>query len=322
MFKKIFCFITFVIICLCFTACGSTSESDLKEMLPDTLTSYEMDNEIHNQDIENINIIKRNTDSDNDFIECEITLKDEYFERIIYVDLYLTNYETGGWMIDSIEPYANETITILHGPDDTEIDNYLSEYGYPGLKQYQDETDHSDGQKYIRHYSLDESHQYADFKGTLTYIASLHKVYGNDYYDYPSFSWDESIDISQMDVDWKIEGTWTITGTGDLPTSSSITIDSVDNDNVVASGSWQYPIYSFEANGHTGEYQKRPLYLSKVITNDEDSPQPKLTLKFHDDIYSVHNEYLNITFEPDNVSEGKPDYYLSIPDDVTIKKVK
>ena len=143
------------------------TEKQLTELLPDTITTYSMDDAQHVQEVESLKVIKRNMDEDTDFVECEIVLKDDSVQRTVYADLYLTYYETGGWLIDGWSPYAEETAVPLTVPDGEEA-RQIAVTMYPEAVWMEDDTSMLEQGVWRSTFEINEEHRFADFQGTLT----------------------------------------------------------------------------------------------------------------------------------------------------------
>lgn len=279
------------------TGCGNSgvSEKKLKEILPDTITSYEYGDMFNTQEVKDIEITKADVNDGYEYAECEITLKDDYIERVVYAGISLTKYETGGWMVDYWEPLAEETLISAAAPDEYEIDEYVNGFGFSGITLEDTYDDEAEYGYCSRTYSVNESHEFVDFSGTVTVDSELMiDSAGSDWY--ASYTWVNSAEYSDMTADWKVEGLWTGTETNPVfgrPDKYELRIDSIDEDGRV-NGDGKYYWPAFDGSEYLGKYGNYGLISATAYFEGDSPADAKLTISAN-----CGNDGFDMIFEPD-----------------------
>lgn len=232
-----------ILVMLMLSGCGKVSENDIASFIPETITSYKLGGQLYTQEIKDIKIVKRQTEGKSDFIECEINLEDENMERTVYADLYLTKYDTGGWILDSWSPYDSEDYTNYTKPGKEIMDKGLDDLDYELADDGAEDVSSLDKQ-YVIVYTVNEKHAYATLKGTVT-VTSYFSYDSATNSSVATCGWVEPMfpkeDIS---IDWSFEGTYSgvCHKNTDDERSFTATITSVDDDgNVAISGEYIPP---------------------------------------------------------------------------------
>lgn len=294
----------------CLSGCGDNKpdEKKLAELLPDQITSYYLDDTVHTQNVDKITIVKRNTENKSDYIQCEIELSDELIKRTLYEDIYLTNYDTGGWLIDTWYPYNAQKISAVSPPEEIKITSELEKKGFTEISNYTENRDALEAGRYERSFDINESHKYVSFTGNIVYEAYLEGSEPSAI-DRGNYNWKTSINTDNMIRDWSPEGKWLLTSydNGEYPEKVYYNLISYNHErkdtNPDAEGYLAWPAYDgFKYKGEYGNYE----YLSSSIEENGDCPSDlKLNITFN----SVYGSY-SIIISPDTVEgyEGKGFY--------------
>ena len=283
---------------LSMVGCNSRNKAlsikELSEILPEYITSYEMDGEIHTQKVKKLDVVKRNTDRDSDFIECSILLQDENMLRTIYADLYLTNYETGGWLIDYWRPYDEEIVQPVLPPDPKEIqqlvENEFSDFTRTGT----DDSRLKEG-IFTTAFAIHEEHAIASFSGNIICISEF-SGYGASRNEMAYYNWKNKLQRDVKTV-WNIEGEYLMTESDDdIPEKIYVSIDSYDPESkrayVTAYEAW--PAYRDDYLGYYGSYTNIGYtYVSENGINVSDAvleinPKHGVWITFRADTFISH----------------------------------
>ena len=268
------------------TGCGrknkALTEKELAAQLPDTITTYLMDGEAHTQEVETLEVIKRNTDQDTDFVECEIVLTDDYLERTVYADLYLTYYETGGWLIDTWSAYGSESAVPLKAPDgETAMQTVCAMY--PGAVRTEEDTSMLEQGICTVSFQVDEKHTYADFLGTCT-VEETFSGWDASAEEMAAYDWTEQVLTDGVQVDWKIEGVWIMTEeVDDLPDKVYFSLDSYDEEQGIIAGTGYYAFPEFPSSEYAGSYGSYSRFGVRMshAGNSVDSAETEILLDFY-----------------------------------------
>jgi len=262
---------------LCLSGCGSRllSEKELAELLPGSLTSYlDGDENLYVQNVDDIKVIKQDAEQDTQFVECEITLSDEHFKRVIYADIELRKYDIGGWQVDYWDSYREEEITILSGPDASLVRQRLANCGYSedALTLVSEEIN---GDAYYAYFDVNDVHTYVTFGGTIQYTAYLfsHPAYNTEM---GYIGWDSNLDLDNVTETWTIEGSWIQRELDkELPRYFTLNIESIDSDgNIICDGQYSYPMWDWDADELSDEYDDAALI--RINVQNYESPTPRL----------------------------------------------
>lgn len=195
---------------LMMTGCSSkVSEKDLAQLLPEDIITYYCGSDLRTQKVNNITITKRKTERDTDYIECEITLADEFIERTLYEALSLTKYDTGGWQIDYWRPYADQKVAAVAPPAEDLITQRLN-VDFLDFSNYTENTAAMSEGRYVRTINFNEKHKYADFSGSVDYDATL-SCYEPSSGRPGEYHWESIVNLDNLIINWKAEGVWLLT---------------------------------------------------------------------------------------------------------------
>ena len=260
---------------------GVLSDSQIKGLLPETITSYYLDDEYRTQEVADVNVVRASVDGKTSSIECEITLKDPCLERKVFANLNARNYDVGGWQIDSWTPYKDEEIIVAPPIGSNEADSYMSAYGFYNLQTDFESTSMLNLGIYEKLYRVNESHSYADFSGTAVYKATL---------DYSAASnsrcamcgWRGEGDLSGVAVGWNISGHWSGVETnaesdpyyfGRLPNKIEFDLSYPGTgDSITGGGAFYYPSVYPGTSERTGEYGSYACDYAKIYWSEGSSP--------------------------------------------------
>ena len=272
------------------------SEKELANILPEDITAYDMYGRTYMQDVKDRKVVKRNTDDDSDFVECEITLEDDNMKRTVYVDLYLTNYETGGWLIDSWYPYQMETAQAIAPPEPAEVqERILSEYNEAVLTDT--DTSQVSSGVCVNTYEINDSHKYVDFAGTIVCTSTFGSNDPAEYGCRASYYWSHDLERTITDR-WKIEGEWLLTEMGDdLPDKVYISLQNYNDDTKKCdvTAYYAFPCHDgFSYMGYYGTYtvNDSQVGISYVILS-ANAAYWKVTLGFYNGV--------ELEFHPDDI---------------------
>lgn len=283
---------------LMMTGCSrKVSEKELENLLPEEIVSYYDRSDCHTQKVDSIKITKRKTEQDHDYIECEINLSDERIERTLYESLTLTKYDTGGWQIDSWYPYAEQKVSAIAPPAEELISKRLNA-GFLNLSNYTDNTDSMTEGKYQRLIQLDEDHKYAHFGGTVIFDAAL-SCYEPEPGRPGEYHWESSVNLDQLRIKWKAEGTWLLTENPEkaLPNKLYYHLNSFNHEKEDKKPSVEayYAWPRHDGNEYMGSYGNYQLESASICQTGEKLKDIQLELRF-----TCFNSFM-IVLHPDSV---------------------
>ena len=242
-------------------------------------------------------VIKRNTDDDTDFAECRIRLQDKNLIRTIYADLYLTYYETGGWLVDYWKPYAEEIVQPLYPPNPETI-RHLAEEEYTGIKPIGiDDSKLSEG-IFITSYEILEKHKNVTFTGSIICTSVLS---GNsaENKEKAYYYWNNELQ-QNVKPTWYIEGEYLLTEMDDdLPVKAYVSVDRYDpiTGSIYVTAYKAWPAYDgWNYKGFYGSY----------VVNDNSNPyHHRLNgMNVHDASLEINlwDISTNLNFTPDEIT--------------------
>lgn len=228
------------------TGCGPAKLSDKKlvEYIPPEIRSYTIGDEEMYSEVTDLAVQSRETDRDYDIVYCDVTLEDEYLERHEYLELDFSRYD-GEWVLDGWWRTTEGYCIAKDGPSDQACSSALESYGYRNVTARDEEL--VDETTFVRTYDVDDSYEYADFRGTLQMTATLSY---SSYDTYPaSAEWEIEFDTSGVQPEWKhILGKWTGTSkkklsmtTGEHGKFEVILSELKENDWCECSGGYWWP---------------------------------------------------------------------------------
>jgi len=204
--NKIVVSLLFVLAAINLTGCGKKApdEKALKEMLPSEIIEYSIDENFYISNIKNLDIERRQTNDKSDVADCIVKLEDDISDRIVYLSISSKYYDKGGWQINDWYMTGVEEITLKETPDADVIEPEILSREYVNIKKNDDLSVVSP--QYVENvYTVEDKYKYCTISGNITANKSL-VSYSESY---PmQYHWQTTVDDSQMDVKWDIEGTW------------------------------------------------------------------------------------------------------------------
>lgn len=187
-----------------FNSKGPT-EKWIKDNLSEDVYVYELDYEEHTSTLSDIEIINSYQQADTYYVDFKVLLEDEYLCRELVFHYSLAKQGVNDWVILSNElDKENSTVTVQLNAVKKCADTYLTNLGYKIDDDMYITSDIVDDDLYCE-YNINESYEYFEAKGLLVYDAYL--VY--DIFSCPqSFILNEELDVSAVNYEWKIAGTW------------------------------------------------------------------------------------------------------------------
>lgn len=190
-------------------ASGTTATDSIpneEQMSSDLLNSganiFSLNNQDEYLDIEQLEVLRRKTNSDYDEVYVSVSLSNEQYVVEAEYTLYYSYYDVGGWVLDTYSLTSHQS--GVTGPllDDAALINYCSQF-------------FSSAEIVDRTYGIDTSGIYQDNISLYTtqestYITEIYSCYINlsFYDDY----WHETCNIDLYDVDWsRLIETWQFT---------------------------------------------------------------------------------------------------------------
>ena len=300
---------------------GGFNEANLRDALPDSITTCYFNDELKTQNVSNIEVVKADVSDDEQYVRCEITLKDDDLERCVYADLNLKKYEKGGWQVDYWQPYEKDHVISVKDPDGSAVDAYMAGLGYSSLQATgEGSVEYADFATYTKSYSVNESYRYATFAGDVVYTMELTE-YGASNEGPARYSWEgqyarsPKVDYTGLSCDWDISTQWTgveINPKQDPPYRFEVSLNSItEGENLEGSGKLQFPAYDgFTPLGRYGDYD----FVSARFSTEGASPSDAtavLSLSF------VYGPAVVLRFTPDDVSATQDTINGELAFDVT-----
>ena len=285
--KKLFLFIPgLIMILLIMNGCGTTSGSELKALIPEEITQYNLnyDNinyEYFTQDVTDIKVLSRSENGSLEDVQCEISLKDENLERTVFANLRLM-HTNGNVTLDSWSLYHDDEFRPLIGPDEKDFSN-LDSLGYKNLTiEKEDSSQIKDG-KYFREYQVDDQYEYVSFTGTIIAEGTFKQYQDEDEYGCAGFSWSIQINDDDIVPEWNVFGAWvgeSEYNTDDHPNKFEVDIESLEGENIVVMNG---TVYSRSVDGDEFlRYAETKITSGKYKTDRNYPSSAKLTISFDD----------------------------------------
>lgn len=155
-----------------------------EQICNDDILTYELDDgTIRKSTVQNFEVLSSRTTEDYDTSEVKVVLMDDMLERTLFISVDSTKYQQG-WMVDSID-VTDFSFKLVGDIDQDFIAAYLSEdrmanYGQGNFTNYRTLNGVEAGlhnltmtdkeiqdNAFFATYEVNDSHQYADFKGTV-----------------------------------------------------------------------------------------------------------------------------------------------------------
>lgn len=295
-----------VIIIIASSSLGSSGlEKDLVSTLPHEIRTYLWDemafnfieygrDEEYSQiqhvlEVKKLTVDRHSTEGKSDTADCTIVMEDDYIEKTVYVTLYSMEYDTG-WVVESWEEFQEPTVVPKAEPD---IDYLKNVFDFKNITVTEDNLSLADG-KYTYSYTVNDSYTYVDYSGEVGLIASFSEQYNyaEDICVY-GWSYDFDDDKTTVELDWKVEGTWTFgISENDLVNRKCIlTISSIEG-----------PTYSEYADKREyGHYTGTASYFNANANPIYINPEHTYYYDFSDNSGDYYASSTNGTFNPDSV---------------------
>lgn len=214
-----------VIIIIANSSSGSSGlEKDLIDTLPQEIRTYIWDGMAYNfieddrdfgedgggtqhvLNVKKLTVDRHSTEGKSDTADCTIVMEDDYIEKIVYVTLYSMEYDTG-WVVESWEEIQEPTVLPKAEPD---VDYLKNLFDFKNITVTEDNLSLSEGE-YTYGYSVNDSYTYVDYSGEVVLNAMFSESYNYaDELCVYGWTYDFDKDKTTVELDWKVEGTWTL----------------------------------------------------------------------------------------------------------------
>lgn len=208
----------------------NSEDINIADLIPEQVRTYGYDGEVYTSRVENVNIVRQNTENGINTTYCEVELKDENLTRIAYLCLECKKYEKGGWYVENFNAYEKEQIKEWNSQKANDmVEKEIQDLSYKdNLNFVSNEIDNSSKNPIAKvKYSIDKNFKYLNISGEICFDVTLERKYGVDYNtgadSYPiEYSFDKNIskDFSNLKEIWNLDGTWNahaIDSTGRFP---------------------------------------------------------------------------------------------------------
>lgn len=197
-----------VLITIVFSIGGPLNEREIIAVLPESITSICIGDELVPLRVDSLKIDRRKTQDGVDDVYCVIELSSDTLEVTRYQWLTFVKYNGNQWIVDCYVPYATEEVRILKATDE------LYDWAI-GQIEYSDDR-YADIESYITNYDVavvsDREITYVfdisktiglmSINGQITLDATLRGDENDGYY------WSDRLDNSAVQISWDVDGTW------------------------------------------------------------------------------------------------------------------
>lgn len=324
-----------VIIIIASSSSGSSSlEKDLVSTLPHEIRTYIWDGMAYNfieddrdfeedgsgtqhvLNVKNLTVDRHSTEGKSDTADCTIVMEDDYIEKTVYVTLYSMEYDTG-WVVESWEEIKEPTVVPKAEPD---MDYLKNVFNFKNITVREDNLSLADG-KYTYSYTVNDSYTYVDYSGDVALSAEFSKGY-NYADELCKYGWtyDFDEDNTSLELDWKVEGTWTlgisesdledqkgvvtVLHNDKIECSSDLTEDYIASGNYTGSASyfendWIWGLGGYIDKNEYFDYSDNSGVCSLYNENQTLTPA-SVTMKI--EVESGYTDYIVLEFTPDSVA--------------------
>lgn len=173
-------------------------------MIPFEVCQYEFDGETFVSEIEDFEIVRRQTNEKSDISDCIITLADERLERTVYITFNSSYWDTGGWMCESYEITRAEDYKLMDSVV-YDTDRFLAELNMLGFYSVTQTCVEEKPGYSCCEYTIGEEYPYLSCSGIATGTAELQRQSdaGKSLYN-----WRSALDTSNISYEWTISGHW------------------------------------------------------------------------------------------------------------------
>lgn len=197
-----------VVIIMLFSMGGPLNESEIIAVLPESITSIYIDDELVPLRVDSLKIDKRKTQDGMDDVYCVIELSSDSLAVTKYQQLTFVKYNGNEWIMDWYAPYATEKVWVLKATDelyDWAIGRIeYSDDRYASIESYitsYDVTVVSDREiTYV--FDISKTIGLMSITGQITFEGTLD---GDEYEGYSWYGWP---DDSAVQISWDVDGTW------------------------------------------------------------------------------------------------------------------
>lgn len=200
--------VVLVVIIMLFAMGGPMNESEIIAVLPESITSIYIDDELVPLRVDSLKIDKRKTQDGMDDVYCVIELSSESLAVTKYQQLTFVKYNGNEWIMDWYAPYATEEVRVLKATDE------LYDWAI-GRIEYSDDR-YANIESYITNYDVTVVSD-----REITYVFDISKTIGLmsitgqitfegtlDGDEYEGYSWYGWPDDSAVQISWDVDGTW------------------------------------------------------------------------------------------------------------------
>lgn len=197
-----------VAIIMLFSTGGTLNEREIIAILPESLTSICVDDELVPLRVDSFKIDRRKTQDGRDDVYCVIELSSDSFAVTKYQQLTFVKYNGNNWIMERYAPYATEAVRVLKTTDD------LYDWAI-GRIEYSDDR-YANIESYITNYDVTVVSD-----REITYVFDISKTIGLmsitgqitfegtlDGDEYEGYSWYGWPDDSAVQISWDVDGTW------------------------------------------------------------------------------------------------------------------
>ena len=295
------CVVLAVVIML-FAVGGPMNESEIIAILPESITSIYIDDELVPLRVDSLKIDKRKTQDGMDDVYCVIELSSDSLAVTKYQQLTFVKYNGSEWIMDWCAPYATEEVRVLKATDELynwaigRIEN--SDESYANIESYitnYDVTVVSDREiTYV--FDISKTIGLMSITGQITFESTLD---GDEYEGYSWYGWP---DDSAVQISWDVDGTWNggMSNWGMGWYELTMNISSLNTDSITCS--WTY---DQNGNDHAGDGSDCWI----IDSNDE-------MIEFGVRYDTALASYINVTFYIDGTCVASVsflgDFYMEL----------
>lgn len=200
--------VVLVVIIILFSMGGPMNESEIIAVLPESITSIYIDDELVPLGVDSLKIDKRKTEASRDEVYCVIELSSDFLAVTKYQQLTFVKYNGNQWILDYCAPYTTEEVTILKATNelyDWAIDRVeYADDRFAGFENYITNYDVTVNDREISYvFDINKTIGLMSVTGQISFNGTLS---GDEYEGYYWYGWH---DDSAVQISWDVDGAWT-----------------------------------------------------------------------------------------------------------------
>jgi len=237
-------------IIILFSMGGPMNESEIIAVLPESITSIYIDDELVPLRVDSLKIDKRKTQDGMDDVYCVIELSSDTLAVTKFQQLTFVKYNGNEWIMDWCMPYAAEEVRVLKATD--ELYNWVigrienSDARYANIESYITNYDVTmvNDREVVYVFNINKTIGIMSITGQITFECALD---GDEYEGYSWYGWPDN---SAVQISWDVDGTWNggMSNWGMGWYELTMDISSLNTDSIICS--WTY---DQNGNDHAGD---------------------------------------------------------------------